>query len=673
MTDQVAALLVEQLSVDIAVAQGTLHAVREVDLRLERGRTLCLVGESGCGKSMTALALMGLLPRKAVRSARTLRVLGDNILDLSPEAIGRWRGDRVAMVFQDATSALNPAFNIGDQLVEGLLYHRPETSREQAWCRAKELLEICGVAQPEQRMGQYPHQLSGGLRQRVMIAMALMTEPALLIADEPTTALDATIQSQILDLLVDLQQRFNLALLFITHNLDVVRRIGDRVAILYAGRVVEEGPTDDILSRPGHPYTRALMACMPDMRQGTPARLGHLTGIVPSLIGVLQGCQFRNRCSAAHAACDQTPSMKRLNDQHHVMCWLDVKTLSSAPAAPSAPATERAKLPGPAEQVKQAPVLQWQMVQKIYPVRQGVFARRLQLQALRGVNLSLDHGEVLGVVGESGSGKSTLAKLALGLETPTHGVVMLRGQPVASYDRMARARLIQPVFQDPYASLNPRRSLTDTLRLALDIHQLGAPSERAQKVRRMMDVCGLPTRAEYSLPSQLSGGQRQRMALASALIVEPQTVVCDEPTSALDASVQAQILNLLQDLRHELSLSYVLISHDLHVIRYLATRVAVMYLGHIVEEQPTESLLTRPLHPYTRSLIASAGQIDSGPLTVFEGPNPMSPPQGCAFHPRCSLAQDICRREAPAVQAIGSARLACHVVQLPSEITLHPS
>lgn len=667
MSDHDTALWVEQLSVDIAVSNGTLHAVRQVDFRLERGRTLFLVGESGCGKSMTALALMGLLPQKAVRTARTLQVLGDNLLEFSAEAISRWRGDRVAMVFQDPTSALNPAFNIGDQLVEGLLYHRPETSREQAWRRATELLEICGVAQPEHRMGQYPHQLSGGLRQRVMIAMALMTEPALLIADEPTTALDATIQSQILDLLMHLQQRFNLALLLITHNLDVVRRIGGRVAILYAGQVVEEGPTDEILSRPGHPYTRALMACMPDMRQETPKRLGHLTGVVPSLIGTLHGCQFRNRCTSAHAACEQSPVMKRLNDQHHVVCWLDAKALSSPHPAQAAPTLERLN---PSGHSAATPVLQWQTVEKIYPVRQGIFAQRLQLQALRGVDLCLGRGEVLGVVGESGSGKSTMAKLALGLEHPTHGVVLLHGQAVASYDRMARARLIQPVFQDPYGSLNPRRSLSDTLRLALDIHQLGTPAERARKVRRMMDVCGLPARAEHMLPSQLSGGQRQRMALASALIVEPQTVVCDEPTSALDASVQAQILNLLQDLRNDLNLSYVLISHDLHVIRYLATRVAVMYLGNIVEEQATESLLRHPLHPYTRSLIESAGQVDSGPLTSFEGSNPMSPPQGCAFHPRCAQAQDICRRQAPDVQDNGSARLACHIVQLPAIMTL---
>ncbi|HSV82555.1 MAG TPA: ABC transporter ATP-binding protein [Ramlibacter sp.] len=622
MMDQTT-LEVRDLHVTLPLLAGPLHAVRGIDLHIRRGETLCIVGESGCGKSMTSLAVMGLLPPKAQRTAASIRLQGEELTGASEARMQALRGDRIAMIFQEPMTALNPAYTIGNQLVEGLLVHKPETIRAAATARAIALLEKCGVTEAPRRLRQYPHQLSGGLRQRVMIAMALMTDPSLLIADEPTTALDATIQAQILDLLKRLQEEFSLAILLITHNFDVVRRIGDRVAVMYAGEVVETGPTADILANPSHPYTRALLSCVPkDVPRGPGERLGFLPGTVPSLVGELRGCQFRNRCPLATAPCAGDVPRQEVQGGHEYRCIIAPVAMPARPPLPKVAAQLGA---GPAAVSSPVPAIEVSGVQVTYPLNNGLFARKGELQALRGIDLALSAGEVLGLVGESGSGKSTLGRIMLGLEKPTAGEVKLKGVPVGRLGRAEKARLVQPIFQDPYSSLNPRRSVAATIRLPLDIHGIGTAAERDAAVKRMMDLCGLPARVAQSLPSQMSGGQRQRVAIASALIMKPQIVVCDEPTSALDVSVQAQILNLLQDLRSELGLTYVVISHDLHVIRFLADRVAVMYKGQIVENRPADDLFAAPENPYTRTLLAA--ELEAGPVEVppEEVPAPAAP------------------------------------------------
>lgn len=650
-------LEVSGLVVDIPLAGGLLHAVRSVDLRVERGQTLCIVGESGCGKSMTSLALMGLLPAGARQAANSIRLLGEEISGVDDNRLQRLRGDRMAMVFQEPMTALNPAYTIGNQLIEGLIRHRPGTSHAQATQRAVELLQTCGIGEAARRLRQYPHQLSGGLRQRVMIAMALMTAPNLLIADEPTTALDATIQAQILDLLKRLQQELSLAIILITHNFDVVRRIGDRVAVMYAGEIVESGPTQDVLANPQHPYTRALLSCIP--AEATPRagrRLGFLPGTVPSLVGSLKGCQFGNRCSHASADCKLTVPLQQANTHHAYRCRIapaDLPTMSAQTHYRAAEPEAGAVV------VDTGPMIELRQVQVHYDVSQGLFARKVSLQALRDVTLCLSPGETLGIVGESGSGKSTLARVMLGLEAPGSGQALLMGRPVRGYGRAARARLVQPIFQDPYSSLNPRRTLESSIRLPLDIHAIGTSAERDAMVRRMMDLCGLPARLARALPAQLSGGQRQRVAIASALIMKPRIVICDEPTSALDVSVQAQILNLLMDLKAELQLSYVVISHDLGVIRSLADRVVVMYLGAVVEDRRTTALFEAPAHPYSAMLLAATRRGTQGTQVIGEFPNPLNPPAGCAFHPRCASAQAACRDLAPELRPHGDGRVAC--------------
>ena len=611
-----ATLEVRNLAVSIPLLSGELHAVRGIDFYVNRGETLCIVGESGCGKSMTSLALMGLLPAHARRTAASIRFRGEELAGAGEQRMQALRGDRMAMIFQEPMTALNPAYTIGEQLVEGVLQHKPGTDRAAATARAIALLETCGIGEAGRRLRQYPHQLSGGLRQRVMIAMALMCEPDLLIADEPTTALDATIQAQILDLLSRLQRDLSRAVILVTHNFEVVRRIGDRVAVMYAGEVVETGSTADVLANPAHPYTRALLSCIPAEGPRQPGeRLGYLPGTVPSLVGDLRGCQFRNRCALASAACEGTIPRHWAGAAHDYLCVI-----------PS----------------------------------NGMFAPHGNLHALRGVNLTLFSGQVLGVVGESGSGKSTLARIVLGLEAATTGTVLLNGLPVREHGRAERARIVQPIFQDPYSSLNPRRTLASTIRLPLDIHGIGSGPERAAAVKRMMDLCGLPMRLADALPAQLSGGQRQRVAIASALVMKPEIVVCDEPTSALDVSVQAQILNLLQDLKAELNLTYVVISHDLNVIRCLADRVAVMYLGAIVEDRPADELFAAPAHPYSQMLLAATLHAVGRAAVVGEFPNPLRPPPGCAFHPRCARAEEVCRAEAPLLRGFGDGQVACH-------------
>ncbi len=655
-------LEVQGLSVTLPLQAGALQAVRGIDLQLRRGETLCIVGESGSGKSMTSLALMGLLPARARRDAQRLRFDGEDLRDAGEQRMQALRGDRIAMVFQEPMTALNPAYTIGNQLVEGLLHHQPATTHAQATQRAIALLETCGIGRAGDRMGQYPHQLSGGLRQRVMIAMALMTEPDLLIADEPTTALDATIQAQILDLLRKLQRELSLAILLITHNFEVVRRIGDRVAVMYAGEIVETGSTEDVLARPVHPYTRALLACIPSgSHHAKGQRLGFLPGTVPSLLGPLQGCQFRNRCALATPQCEQSVPRQQVGDGHHYLCVVPPQAMPAATSAEAAPAAATAVAPAvaPAQDTAMAAIT-LDRVEVRYSVSKGMFASKASLQALRGISLQVRRGEVLGIVGESGSGKSTLARIVLGLEQATAGEVRLQGQPVLQMGRVQRARAVQPIFQDPYSSLNPRRTLAATIRLPLDIHGIGTPDERDARVRELMALCGLPPRLAQSLPSQLSGGQRQRVAIASALVLRPEIVVCDEPTSALDVSVQAQVLNLLQDLKAELALTYVVISHDLNVIRCLADRVAVMYLGAVVELRPAASLFAAPAHPYSQVLLAATTHEAPAAAVTGEFPNPLSPPSGCAFHPRCPRAAERCRSERPTLRGTVDGEVACH-------------
>ncbi|MFI5013024.1 MAG: dipeptide ABC transporter ATP-binding protein [Hyphomicrobiales bacterium] len=661
-----AALVVEGLTVSLRTGAGMLRAVRGIDLEVARGETLCIVGESGCGKTMTAFALMDLLPQSASRQVEHLRLSGEELKDADEGRLQALRGNRMAMIFQEPTTALNPAYTVGEQIIEGLLQHRPRFGREEATSRAISLLETCGVGQARLRLRQYPHQLSGGLRQRVMIAMALMTEPALLIADEPTTALDVTIRAQILALLDRLRREFALAIILITHDLSVVGRFGQRVAVMYAGEIVETGPTQALLRQPMHPYTRALLSCVPDAVDDGQAgsRLGYLPGEVPSLVGEVTGCQFRNRCSHAKEACAGEIPERALGPGRFYRCVMEAQDAISARHLPAPAAPFRTGI-RKAEEVANAArdpmAIRLREVEVRYAVAQGIFARKATLHALRGIDLDLAEGEALGVVGESGGGKSTLAKVILGLEKPSRGEVHILGMDVRAYDRATLARQIQPVFQDPYSSLNPRRSVGATIRLPLDVHGIGTPSERQAEMRRMMDLCGLPARLAASYPSQLSGGQRQRVAIASALILKPRIVLCDEPTSALDVSVQSQILNLLRDLRAELGLTYVIISHDMSVIRFLADRIAVLYLGAIVETGATGDILRAPLHPYSQMLLEATLRPDARAERYGELPDAIGAPSGCAFRTRCPHAMPVCGEITPPLRHLAGRSFACHL------------
>jgi peptide/nickel transport system ATP-binding protein len=652
------ALAVTGLTVDIPLASGELHAIRGIDLDLSPGETLGIVGESGSGKSMTALAIMNLLPPAARRRAQAI-CLGDLDLGSADERrlAAEVRGQRIGMIFQEPMTSLNPVYTIGRQLTETMTLHG-EASQADAEARAVFLLEKVGLPDPRSRLGQYPHQLSGGQRQRVMIAMALMNAPDLLIADEPTTALDVTIQAQILHLLKQLQREFGMSMILITHDLGVVSRVADRVAVMYAGQIVESGPVAEVLSAPRHPYTVGLLACVPGYRNDGLRRLGSIPGVVPSLVGDIAGCAFATRCPRAVSLCRaEAPPVHTAGDTHRFACFepeIEMPTAGDT-AAPSDTTVQRA--PGEA-------VLTVENVSCTFWVGRGLFRQRKPLQAVNGVSLDIRRGEVLALVGESGCGKTTLSRIMLGFQEVDRGRVLLGDTAVAALPRLERARRIQPIFQDPYSSLNPRRTVGEIIAQPLRIHGLGDGAEQQQRTHRMMELVGLPRRLFNSYPAQLSGGQRQRVAIGRALVMNPDIVICDEPTSALDVSVQAQILNLLLDLRDELQLTYLFVTHDLSVVQHMADRVAVMYLGQIVELGPRQEVLHDPRHPYTRALLDSVLTIDAGKPVPDTGlgadfPDPLNVPSGCAFHPRCRLAVDQCRLEAPGPRQVLGRQVRC--------------
>jgi len=602
---------VENLSVGLPVSDAWLHAVHRLSFTLERGEALGIVGESGSGKSMTALALMRLLPRGAKVTADAMRLDGENLLAMPARRFADTvQGGRIGMIFQEPMTSLNPVYTIGRQLTEAAVRLR-RMSASAARARAVALLDRVGIPEPGARMGQYPHQLSGGQRQRVMIAMALMLDPEVLIADEPTTALDVTVQAQIMELLADLRRETGMAMILISHDLAVVSQTTDRVAVMYGGEMLEAGGAADVLARARHPYTAALLRAIPTI-DGPRRRLAAIPGTVAAQMAAPAACVFAPRCADMRPVCTQARPPVQGDAGHWARCVLD------GPGKIAASAAALLSEPGP-EAATADTMIEAQDVTKIYRMKAGLFGPAREIRALDGVSLSVRRGETVALVGESGSGKSTLARILLGLVEPSAGTVRLQGQPILGLADADRARLVQPIFQDPYSSLNPRRTVAEII--ARPLHLRGEDrASQMSRAREMMEVVRLPTRLLHSYPTHLSGGQRQRVAIARAMVNRPEVLICDEPTSALDVSVQAQILNLLSDLQAEFGLTTLIITHDMAVVHQLANRVAVLLQGRLVEEGPAVDVLTRPKADYTRTLLEAAPRFDATALAAGVGP-----------------------------------------------------
>jgi peptide/nickel transport system ATP-binding protein len=652
-------LSVHNLVAHLGEGERPVRAVDGVEFEIRPRETLALLGESGCGKSMTALALMRLLPPSGRIRSGSVRLNGEELLTLPESAMRRVRGRRMAMIFQEPMSSLNPVLTVGEQIAEAL--HGVERGERRD--RTIELLRDVRIPEPERRLRDYPHQLSGGMQQRVMIAMALAGRPELLIADEPTTALDVTIQAQILELLRQLQHERGLSILLITHDLGVVARLADAVAVMYAGRIVERAPSAAFFADPRHPYSRRLFQSLPSLA-ARGRTLHAIAGFVPSLRGGCAGCRFAPRCELAEERCrEREPAMVSLGARS-VACHRHAEREEAIAAASGSPAPEPARAAGPA-------ILEVRNLTVHFQIRGGLLRRVTgAVRAVDGVDFSIRPGRTLALVGESGCGKTTVAKGVLQLLRPSAGTVRFEGAELGARRRAELRRLrrgAQIVFQDPYASLDPRMLVGDVVAEGLRV-QGEARQAIQERVVGLLGQVGLPADAAQRYPHEFSGGQRQRIGIARALAVAPKLIVCDEPTSALDVSVQAQILNLLKRLQQESGVAYLFVTHNLGVVGYLAHEVAVMYLGRIVERGAAEDVLRWPRHPYTQALLAAVPEPVPGaapPPTLAAGdiPSPSAPPAGCHFHPRCPRAIDICRREYPGETGDAQGhRVRCHRV-----------
>ncbi len=639
----------------------------DISFDIAAGETFALLGESGCGKSMTALSLMRLLPDGVHLKQGAVHLTNENILMLPERDMRRIRGGRMAMIFQEPGLSLNPVMTVGAQIAETLALHQ-DMHGAMAEARCAELLEQVGLSDVQRRLRAYPFQLSGGMKQRVMIAMALAGQPKLLIADEPTTALDVTIQAQVLQLLRDTQQQSDMSILLITHDLGVVAQMAHRVAVMYAGQIVEQASRVQLFAHPAHPYTQKLFAALPHANKGQ--ALAAISGSVPALGSAGVGCRFAPRCDQAWARCHaEMPGWTKLPNGQGVRCHLydtDEAGTTKQPSGISASQAEQGSSSRvPPQRSSENSLLQVENLRVHFPIHKGILQRTVgYVKAVDGVSLTIAAGRTLALVGESGCGKTTVGKALLQLVQPTAGSVRFAGNDLvglgAQQLHVQRAGM-QMVFQDPYASLNPKMRVAEILQEGMDVLSIGKNStERQQRIDELLDQVGLAQASKWRYPHEFSGGQRQRIAIARALAVNPSLLICDEPTSALDVSVQAQILNLLKTLQQELGLSYLFISHNLAVVEYLAHEVCVMYLGRIVERGTVAEVMRAPHHPYTRALISAVPHIDgSGIETVrLEGemPSPTNPPQGCYFHPRCPHAMDVCQMDYPKATHVSDTR-----------------
>ena len=679
-----ALLDVRDLVTQMPTQRGVLTVVDGVSFALEAGECFGIVGESGSGKSMTCRSILGLVPYPGKTTSGEVNYGGTDLRQLTEADLNKLRGTELAMIVQDSIAALNPVRRIGDQITEAMLEHGVVTSRAEARDRAIDLMRKVGIPAPETRLNDYPHQFSGGMCQRVVIASALACSPKIILADEPTTALDVTIQDQILKLLVQLQKDLGLSLVLVTHDMGVEAHTCQRVAVMYAGQIVEMADTRTLFRSPRHPYTLGLMNCAPKIdADGEISRLRPIPGMPPDLLNPPSGCRFHPRCPLAGPECKTGSFPLRDVGGGHLSSCIKHEQLAvsgniwptdgeeEVPAAPTMPDPR----PGPPPLApSDAPLLKVRNLSKVYGGRRGMMARLtgkapLQLSAVDDVSFDIKPGEILSIVGESGSGKTTLGRSLLRLVEPSQGAVLFEGDDILKYGgpklKSAR-RNLQMIFQDPYSSLNPRLTVRRMLSEVLRVHRVRPAAEIEERVAELLSLVGLPPDSIDRHPRHFSGGQRQRLGIARALAVEPRFIVADEPVSAVDVSVQAQIMNLLLDLRDRLGLTMLFIAHDLSVVQYVSNRVGVMYLGRIVEMAPTDRLFGAPRHPYTQGLLRAAPRPDPDYPSVQvairgEPPSPLRPPPGCRFNTRCEFATDVCRNTVPPLEDLGGGHLvACH-------------
>ena len=659
-----ALLSVQNLKTYFRTPEGLARAVDGISFDIKPNEIFALVGESGCGKSVTALSVIQLVAQPAGFIADgAIYYKGQDITRLSEVEKRKVQGNDIAMVFQEPMTSLNPVFTIGDQISEAIQQHQ-NLRGTAARNAAIEMLDLVGIPEPAARYDEYPHQMSGGMKQRVMIAMALSCRPGLLIADEPTTALDVTIQAQILELIQRLQQELQMAVLLITHDLGVVANIADRVAVMYAGKIAEIGTWEQLYETPQHPYTVKLLESTPARdKRGT--QLHTITGRVPKATEYNDGCRFADRCPKVMDGCESiAPTLHAVNGgEHNVACHLynpeppfnAIKTSAARLELETEidpKNVDSSTLPTAAQ-----PQLQVKNLCVHYPIEKGIFKRTVgYVYAVDNVTLEIPRGKTLALVGESGSGKTSFGKAILRLGVPVEGDLVYDGTNIATATRELMhpyRKRMQIIFQDPYASLNPRMTVGAIIQEGMQAHNIGeSTDERHDRVAELMQRVGLSPDMVNRYPHEFSGGQRQRIGIARCLAVDPEFIVCDEATSALDVSVQAQILNLLKSLQADFDLTYLFITHNLSVVEYFADEVAVMYLGRIVERGATEEIFDSPKHPYTRALLSAVPKMDekTGVEKIqLEGdvPSPINRPTGCYFHPRCPEVMPMCKDEYP--------------------------
>jgi len=745
-----ALLEINDLTTDIRLSKSVVHALDHVSLHVDAGECLGLVGESGSGKTMTAMSIERLLPPGGSITNGEILFDGEDLVQMDERRLREIRGGDIGMIFQDPMTSLNPVIPIGDQVAEPLMLHKG-MSKSAAMKEVVDMFGLVGIPSPAQRVKDFPHQLSGGQRQRVMIAMALICQPKLLIADEPTTALDVTVQKQILELVARLRAEFHMAMILVTHDLGVIAGSADRVVVMYAGKVAEMADVHTLFAAPKHRYTDALFEALPERVAGSGERLYSIPGLPPDLTEPPPACRFAPRCRFAVDSCrTQVPPVTTIQTLHgpqEYACFvprttplnvpepIDLRTTvpelarveaaeleegmalslvtddagrhrgahategatrvaqdSAQPQAAEAETPEQTDKEAPAQPLGVAgaapakatpsdtrswvapttfipndgvPLLHVEDVVKDFPVTAGAILRRHvgDISAVSEVTVSIPRGKTLGLVGESGCGKTTLGRMVVGLDVPTSGSILFRGKRISKLrgkEAKEGRRNVQFMFQDSYASLDPRMRVRSILREPLDIQRVGSPKDRNARVDELLAAVGLPARAAERYPHEFSGGQRQRIGLARALALQPGLIVADEPVSALDVSIQAQVLNLMKELQRDRELTYLFISHDLSVVRYLSDVIAVMYLGKMVEVGPAAEIYSHPQHHYTRGLIDTVPIPDpvveraKAKLGVAgELPSAMNPPSGCRFRTRCPMAQEICAKVVPTLQPGG--------------------